>query len=189
MKIVITGGEGDIAKAIAKKIKGKVYLPSKEELNVILLQKVKNYFAEIKPDILINCAGFISPGLIKNSDVLKWEKHIAVNLIGAYYCARAVLNNNTKIIIINIASSAGLKGRAGWSAYCASKAGLISLTQSLADEGVNAYCISPKRTATKMRKALFPKEDQKKLDKPEDVANVVADILAGKHKKGGNVCL
>src|SRR5699024_2108616 len=88
-------------------------------------------------DILINNAGIAKFGGLLELEVEEWEKIIQVNLLGMYYVTRAVL---PKMIeqksgdIINISSTAGQKGGPVTSAYSASKAGVLGLTESLAME-------------------------------------------------------
>src|SRR5699024_7720584 len=88
-------------------------------------------------DILINNAATAKFGGFLELDVEEWEKIIQVNLLGMYYVTRAVL---PKMIeqeagdIINISSTAGQKGGPVTSAYSASKAGALGLTESLAME-------------------------------------------------------
>jgi 3-oxoacyl-[acyl-carrier protein] reductase len=178
MKTVITGGQSDIGKAIAAILPGAVSLPGRKELDVTRLFRVKQFFQAHKPHIVVNCAGYIEPETVAESDPTLWFEQINVNLLGTYYCAKYALQNGANLVI-NIASTAGREGRAGWSAYCASKAGVISLTQSLAAEGVDAYCIIPGRTKTKMRARLFPNENESTLLQPVDIANVVKRILEG----------
>ena len=178
-RIVVFGGDSDIAIAISKKI--DVILATKKDCDISNYGSVCNYIRKIKPDIIINCAGVIFPNTIKDGNIFDWNKEIQVNLIGLYFLCKEAVNNNVKKVI-NIASSAGLKGRAGWAGYCASKAGAISLIESLREEGLEAYSIILHRTATKMRKRIFPNEDQSKLLKPEVVAKKIMDLI----NKGSN---
>jgi acetoacetyl-CoA reductase len=118
-----------------------------------------------------------------------WDRVIQVNLNGAFYLCRAVLNHMTDRgsgRIINISSVIGEMGNIGQANYAAAKAGLFGLTKSLALEtarkGVTVNTISPGYIGTKMVLAI-PKEilDSKiipqipigRLGKPEEVANVM----------------
>ena len=169
--ILITGGSGGTAQAIKTiLIDGdkNVLAPSRNILDVASPYDVMDFMRDNPPSILINCAGFIKPDSVVDSDIDEWEKQIAVNLLGTYYCTHYALQNGAKTII-NIASAGGVKGRKDWSAYCAAKAGVISFTESLVEEGVDAYCVSPHRIDTKMRHSLFPYEDANSLISPESI--------------------
>jgi NAD(P)-dependent dehydrogenase (short-subunit alcohol dehydrogenase family) len=86
-------------------------------------------------DALINNAGVIEPiATIAESDPVEWARNIQINLIGAYNPIRAVLPRMLKAgggTIVNVSSGAALRPLEGWSAYCAGKAGLAMLTQSV----------------------------------------------------------
>ena len=188
MRILITGGDGSIAQAIARALSSEhqCLTPNSLKLDVTNWDDVINYMKTYQPDILINCAGYIKPASVKASEPYDWVKQVQVNLMGTYYCSKEALRRGAKTII-NISSSSGFKGRKFWSAYCASKAGVISLTQSMAEEGIDAYCISPHRTDTRMRAALFPGENKEDLMHPSRIAAVVKSIIAGEYKKGDNI--
>ena len=174
MSIIIFGANSDIAKAISKKI--PVELLTRKEVNIYRFGDVSHYIKKAKPEVIINCAGVIYPATIKDGNVFDFNKEVNVNLTGLYFICKASAENNVKKVI-NIASSSGLKGRAGWAGYCASKAGAISLIESLREEGTEAYSIILHRTATKMRKRLFPNEDQLKLLTPEFVADKIIELI------------
>lgn len=100
-------------------------------------------------DILVNNAGAAPSAPFRDTDVALWNATLAVNLTGAFLCARAALAPMLQSKwgrIVNVASVAGLKGYAYVSAYCAAKHGLIGLTRALAQETakhgvtVNAVC-------------------------------------------------
>lgn len=101
-----------------------------------MVEKVVAEFGRL--DILVNNAGFTRRIDHKNLEALTeeiWDRTFDVNLKGAFYCARAaipVMKRQGGGSIINIASIAGLTGFGSSIAYCASKAGMISLTKSLA---------------------------------------------------------
>lgn len=100
-------------------------------------------------DVLINNAGIAeSMPFAKMSDAL-WDRTLAVNLTGVYYCCReaiAGMLDQGGGRIVNVASIAGLRGAAYIAAYCAAKHGVVGLTRALAAEyaakdiTVNAVC-------------------------------------------------
>ena len=91
--------------------------------------------------------------------------------------------------MIFIASVAGLYGKAEHSGYSASKAGVISLVQSLGMEGHLAYSISPGRVDTKMREKDFPGEDKRTRLTTKQVAQVVKSCIDGKYQPGENIII
>lgn len=190
-KILITGGNGNIAIALANEFKKnnkyEIYLPTRQELDVTNLQQIKKYIDNLKPDILINNAGAISLQSIKKNDINTHKNIIDVNLTAVFACSGAVLENKPDAKIINIGSSAGTKPRGNWSSYCATKAAVIMATKCWADEGIDTICLSPGRTLTKMRKSMYPNEDPKTLMTPEDFAKAVVKIIKNGYEKGINI--
>jgi len=103
-------------------------------------------------DVLINIAGGSAAGLIAEIDLGVWDRLYRLNIRSTLTACRAVLptmRKQGKGSIVNMASISGLRGDPGWAAYNSAKAGIISLTQSLAwEEGhygirVNAICPGP----------------------------------------------
>lgn len=190
-KVLITGGNGDIAKAIATELENiGVFIidaPDKEKMDVTNIESVNNYIRGFTPDILINNAGFILPQNITDGNPLIEKKSIEINLWGVFNCANAVLKRNPKASIINIGSSAATKSHKDWSSYCATKAAVVMATKCWSDEGINAVCVSPGRTATKMRTALYPREDKTTLLRPEDFAIIVRYAIEGKYQSGEHI--
>ncbi len=144
-------------------------------------------------DILVNNAGLTRDGLFVRMSDAQWDDVLATNLGGAFHCSRAVARSMMKARygrIINVSSVVGLMGNAGQANYCASKAGLLGLTKSLARElasravTVNAVC--PGFIATDMTAALpeAAQADLKariplgRLGTPEDVAEVIAFLAS-----------
>jgi len=128
-------------------------------------------------EILVNSAGRSSLGDIDKMPPEVWERIVSVNLMGTYYATRAAwphLKEHGGGSIINISSGSGRRAHAGWSAYCASKFGVMGLTDALQKEGrphgirVNVICPGP--TDTDQRRANFPNEDRRQLLRPADVA-------------------
>ena len=101
------------------------------------------------PDIMVNNAGIAESAPIGRTDDELWDRHLAINLSGSFYCTRAALPGMIERRwgrIINMASIAGKTGAPYIAAYSASKHGLIGLTRSSAAEvaakgiTVNAIC-------------------------------------------------
>lgn len=90
-------------------------------------------------DILINAAGIISHGSVEETEPAQWDRVLAVNLRGPFLCARAVMpvmRSQRWGRIVSIASMSGKTGGIVVGAdYCASKAGVVALTKSLAKQG------------------------------------------------------
>lgn len=190
-KVLITGGQGDIAKAIISELNTRggyeVFAPGRKEMDVTDSDRVWETAEKLKPDILINNAGYVVPMSIKDCDIKSEKTAIDVNLFGTFNCTAAVLSVNPHAKIINIGSSAATKVHGTWSSYCAAKAAVVMATKCWAEDGVDTVCISPGRTATKMRKGLFPDEDQNTLLKAEDFAEIVMKAIDGKYEKGSHI--
>jgi 3-oxoacyl-[acyl-carrier protein] reductase len=146
-------------------------------------------------DILVNNAGVAINGLIMRFKDEQWDKVQAINLGGAFHCARAaaslLLRARDAGRIINITSVVGEMGNGGQAAYAASKAGLIGLTMSLARElasrGVTANAVAPGFIETDMTAEHLPEAQRVKvleqiplgrIGLADDVAHTVA-FLAG----------
>jgi 3-oxoacyl-[acyl-carrier protein] reductase len=113
-------------------------------------------------DILVNNAGITRDGLVLRMKDEDWSDVLAVNLNGAFYCARAalrvILKQKQSGRIINIGSVVGSMGNAGQANYVTSKAGLIGLTKALAREvaarGVTVNLVAPGFIETDMTASL-----------------------------------
>ena len=113
-------------------------------------------------------------------DPALWREVIDVNLIGPALLTKAVLPTMVERksgSIINISSIGGRRGSAGRTAYRATKAALISLTESVAAEakphGINVNCICPGGVDTEGLREAFPgREAEPSLMRPEEIAEV-----------------
>ena len=155
-----------------------------------VVAKVKEDFGHI--DVLVNNAGITKDGLMLKMSEAQWDAVIAVNLKSAFNFIHAivpVMMRQRQGSIINMASVVGVHGNAGQANYAASKAGLIALAKSIAQEvgsrGIRANAIAPGFIETAMTAAL-PEDVRKqwaqkiplrRAGQVEDIANV-ATFLA-----------
>lgn len=156
-----------------------------------VVKKVHEDFGKI--DILVNNAGITKDGLMMRMSEGQWDAVINVNLKSAFNFIHAVLPimmRQKSGSIINMASVVGVHGNAGQSNYAASKAGLIALAKSIAQEvgsrGIRANAIAPGFIETAMTAALSDQvreEWVKKIPlrrggKPEDIAEVAVFLAS-----------
>lgn len=89
--------------------------------------------------------------------------------------------------IVNVASLLGKSGLGNYVTYCATKFGVVGLTDALADElggtGVRVWAVCPGQVDTPMaRKAGVPPRDRSSLIRPETVARVIVDLATGRRR-------
>jgi 3-hydroxybutyrate dehydrogenase len=153
---------------------------------------VRNTFAEIgSVDILVNNAGQSHVAPTHKTELQDWERILRINVTAAFLCSRAVLPGMLERgsgRIINIASTAGLKGYTRLSAYCASKHALIGFTRALAIETatksitVNAVC--PTYTETDMTaEGIIAISERLGISQGEALAQLTKQIPQGKMAK------
>ncbi len=163
---MITGGEGELARAIADELSSREYrvdAPGRNVLDVTDRDGVAAYFAE-RPGItlLVNNAGITRDYPFLRMPEDDRDAVLDTNLTGALRCSREairqMLRSRTPGHLVQIGSFAALHGTSGQSAYAAAKAGLIGLTRSLAREvgprDIRANCVLPGFLATKMTSGL-----------------------------------
>ncbi len=163
--------------------------------------------------ILVNNAGAVeSMPFGKMTDDL-WDSLIAVNLTGVYNCSRAAIDTMGEGgRMVNIASTAALKGYAYVSAYCAAKHGVIGLTRALALEyatrGITVNAVCPGYTNTAIVEQAIDKiatatgrsrEDalteilranpQQRLVEPEEVADTVMWVCRQESINGQSIAI
>jgi short-subunit dehydrogenase len=139
-------------------------------------------------DVLCNIAGYAEPKSLLDTTAENLVRTFTVNVFAMLILTREVVRymQGRPAKILNIASTAGITARPGWVAYAASKAAVVSLSQTLSEElagtGIKVYSISPGRTATELRRKLAPEEDPSTIMQPDAVADVIA-MLVGESER------
>jgi acetoacetyl-CoA reductase len=139
-------------------------------------------------DILVNNAGITIDKTVRRMTPEDWDRVVHVNLSGAFYLSRAILQHmldRGSGRIINISSVIGSSGNIGQANYAAAKSGMFGLTMSLALEtarkGITVNSVTPGYITTDMTAAVPPEAMEKviaripagRLGEPEEVARVV----------------
>jgi 3-oxoacyl-[acyl-carrier protein] reductase len=158
-----------------------------EDDHARLVQRSLDRFGRI--DALIACAGILRlrgtpPKLLVDTTTEEFDQVVGINLRGIFLANRAVLPTmvaQRSGMIINLSSVQGLQGRAYDSVYCASKAGVIGLTQAVAEEvrsfGIKVQALMPAAVATPMWEQNKPAPMPGDAIAPERVAEVIAFML------------
>ncbi len=184
--VIDENGQATEAEIAALGVKAKGYASNAADFTQTaeVVAEVKKEFGSI--DILVNNAGITKDGLMLRMTEQQWDAVIAVNLKSAFNFIHAcvpVMMRQKGGSIINMASVVGVHGNAGQANYAASKAGMIALAKSVAQEmgpkGIRANAIAPGFVETAMTEALpdaVREEWKKKIPlrrggQVEDIAN------------------
>jgi 3-oxoacyl-[acyl-carrier protein] reductase len=145
-----------------------------------LVQKTEHSLGPI--EILINNAGIGVFGPIQEATEANWDAVLDTNLKSVFLLCRAVAPGMIARRgghIVNIASLAGKNAFAGGAIYCASKWGLLGLTECVAEDlrahGIRVSAVCPGSVATDF--SPHSKKDPRKMLQPEDIAHAVEMIL------------
>lgn len=222
--VLITGGTRGIGRSIVDAVRAKGYVVhvigrSREHMDAFLADAGDGVFGYVvdlsdRSQITSFCASWQFPlyGLVNNAGVVDveflheqkdvWDAVLATNLHGPYFLTKCLLAHFVDgARIINISSQLGREGRAGYSAYCASKFGLIGLTKSWAYElgsrGITVNAVCPGWVRTDMgetdlvrmacekgvtRDALYAQIcsqlELKRFTEPEEVASLVVFLMS-----------
>ncbi len=190
--VIDENGKATEAEIAALGVKVKAYASNAADF-AQTEEVVKQVVADFgRIDVLVNNAGITKDGLMMRMTEGQWDAVINVNLKSAFNFIHAVLPvmmRQRSGSIINMASVVGVHGNAGQSNYAASKAGMIALAKSIAQEvgsrGIRANAIAPGFIETAMTAALpedvradwCKKIPLRRGGKPEDIADV-ATFLA-----------
>lgn len=210
---IVTGGSRGIGRAIANALAregAKLVIadlePSKDPGNSEFVEtdvgdevQVKHLMDYVlrthkKIDILCNNAGIELAKPITETTEKEWDRVLNTNLKGTFLCSKHALPSmigKKSGAIVNTASQLGIVGLSGYSAYCASKGGVILFTKSMALEyakfGIRVNCVCPGAIDTSMvereaaleddpnkaRQAMISKHPLGRLGRPEEVAQAV----------------
>jgi NAD(P)-dependent dehydrogenase (short-subunit alcohol dehydrogenase family) len=131
-------------------------------------------------DALVNAVGGFAAGDLLTTDERAWDAMLALNLRSAYLCCRAALPPMLAAghgRIVNVASRSVVPPAGGFIAYTVSKAGVIALTQALAQEvrgrGVTVNAVLPGTMDTEANRRAMPSSDRKGWVTPESVARAI----------------
>jgi NAD(P)-dependent dehydrogenase (short-subunit alcohol dehydrogenase family) len=139
-------------------------------------------------DVLVHCAGVLSPGGFDGARIEDLDRQYMVNLRAPFQLTSLLLpwlrDSQGRVVFVN--SAAGLAARAGNGQYAATKAGLKaaadSLRESVRPDGVRVVSVYPGRTDSPMQEAVHRAEgrpyDPDRLLSPDEVAEVVVTTLA-----------
>ena len=196
LNVIISSRSQDSVENVIEEILDK--FPSKKE-NILGLKCDVCKHSEVKTlvdvsvkrfgriDVLVNNAGIVYFESIMDTTEEEWDKTIDTNLKGVFLFTKEVLPymiENKSGVIINVSSGAGKYGFPNLSAYCASKFGVIGLTESVAKEvtdyNVKIMAICPGGVETKMIKDIVKvgyNAPNRNLIKPEEVANKIYDMI------------
>jgi 3-oxoacyl-[acyl-carrier protein] reductase len=197
-RVVLAARNLDKLNEVAAELRANGHEAFAVELDLASPASIKTAFASAVQlagpiEILVNNAGVTKDGLALRMKKEDWDTVINTNLTGSFLATQQVLHGMMKERwgrIVNITSVVGEAGNAGQSNYAASKAGLIGLTKSLAQEmssrGITVNAVAPGFIETDMTGVLSPEVKEKvlagiplkRMGTPEDVAAAVAFLTS-----------
>lgn len=196
--IVNYAGNKEAAEQVVKEINEAGGQASAYQCNVTDFSAVKDMVSYIVKehgtiDIVVNSAGIIKDNLLLRMSEAEFDDVVDVNLKGTFNVCKHAIRYMLKKRggrIINIASVVGITGNVGQANYCASKAGIIGLTKSIAKEvagrEITVNAVAPGLIKTDMTSAISEKTKQeyidalpiKRIGTPADIANAVCFLAS-----------
>ncbi len=183
--IVVFGGTSGIGKCICaqgEENKARVFSASDSlGCDITDYQQVCNFLANVykqcgRIDYVVNSAGILRMGKLIDRDIEDIRRDVEINYLGSINIVKAAMPylQQSQGGILLFTSSSYTRGRSLYSTYSSAKAGIVNLTQALAEElasdKIRINVINPERTATPMRLKAFGQEPEGSLLSPEIVA-------------------
>ncbi|MGB7947010.1 MAG: SDR family NAD(P)-dependent oxidoreductase [Candidatus Binatia bacterium] len=182
-----TESKGLATAAMIENLHGRVYFRAGDvshsaQMKSIMDEGIKRFGAL---DIVVNSAGVRTNGSITEITEAQWDRTIDVNLKGVFVVSRLAIPEMIKRgggVVLNIGARSGMAGQAGRAAYCASKGGMITLTEAMAmdyaGQKIRVNCICPGPTRTPMVDTSTPERLERyqkrvpigRIGEPEDIA-------------------
>jgi len=195
-KVAVTDVDEAAAVSVARSLSADGSTARAYRLDVSSAQQVGDVFASVArdlgvPDALVNNAGVYPNHSILDMPEAAWDRVLDTNLKGPFLCSQAFARMRPAAVggvIVNVASTAAFSARVGAAHYSASKAGLVMLTRSLAQEfgpyGIRVNAVAPglvevdEGHVTAEYKEMFLKMIPRgRIGRPEDIAATVAFLL------------
>ena len=197
-RVVLAARNTEKLEEVAAEIRLKGAEAYVTQLDLRSIDSIKETFAKAakefgRIDILVNNAGVTKDGLALRMKKEDWDLVIDTNLSGSFFAIQQVLQGMMRERwgrIVNITSVVGEAGNAGQANYSASKAGLIGVTKSLAQEmasrGITVNAVAPGFIETDMTGVLSAEVKEKvlagiplkRMGTPEDIAAAVAFLAS-----------
>ena len=182
--VVITGRDRERLEAAAREL-GAYAVPGDVAVEADAARSVREAVAHLGGlDGLINNAGIGGGGPLEDLELQEFKRVLAVNVLGAAVMAREAIPHLRRAKggdIVNIASTSGLKGDAGSTAYAASKFALRGMTQcwqaELRRDDIRVILVNPSYVQTNFGGSEEPTHFERKFLRPEDIAQTVLDAL------------
>lgn len=191
---VVTGASGGLGPAVSHALEQAGWLVvgiTRREADVTSADSVDAAMAGVfdergRLDALVNVAGGFAGGKhVHETDVSTWEHMLRLNLTSTFLCCRAAIpfmQAGGFGRIVNVSSRTAVQPAAGLSAYGVSKAGVVTLTETLAAElrgsNLTANAVLPSVIDTPANRAAMPKANTAVWVKPEEIAAVIVDLVS-----------